>query len=142
MSEWGFRMAEPADAEAFAKWVAQNPYIDPKDVEDANPENNPSVLYFVVTYDGTPVAFAPLYFSLHLAHLGFNPDAKPELRKDALAKIRDYVAAFAYQLGIRSITTLTKKNYPVAWWARHQGKFVPDSREFYKLDLNEWAKES
>ncbi len=75
MSEWSFRGAEPADAEAFAKWVEANPQIEPSDIDAAAKKNQPTVLYFTVEKDGVPIAFAPVYLQIALAHLGFNPDA-------------------------------------------------------------------
>lgn len=135
MSEWAFRLAEPADAPAFAEWVAKNPQIDPQDVNSSLKKNNPTVLYFCATKDGIPVAFAPLFCSMTLAHLAFSPESEGRDRLRALQTLIDGVTAFAAQYGVREITTLTHEEYPVGAWALKHG-FDKDSRELFRLDIN------
>jgi len=132
---WNFRMAQPSDAEAFSRFVAENPQIDAQDVAAASKDKNPTVVYFVVEKDGVAVAFAPLYCSMTLAHLGLNPDARADDKMQALKMLIDGVSAFAVQYGVREITTLSKEEYPIARWAKRHG-FDVDSRQLLRLDLN------
>jgi hypothetical protein len=135
MSEWNYRLAQPEDAEAFAQWAATNPQIDPKDLEAGMRKNNPTVLTVVAELDGVAVAFAPVYLSAVLAHLGFNPDADPKDKLKALDVLRDGTAALMVQFGIREITTLSKPEYGVAKWAvKHN--FEQEPRQLFRLDLN------
>lgn len=137
---WNFRLAEPSDAEAFSKWVAENPQIDEKDIQAAKISNNPSVLYFAVENpEGKVVMFAPLYLSYTLAHLAFNPDTRASERKQAMQVMMDGAVAWAVQFGLREITTLTKKGYGVAEWALQNG-FDAEPRELLKLDINKLMK--
>ena len=138
-SEWSFRLATPEDAEAFAQWVKNNPLIDPQDVQDGLNKNNPTAITFVACFNGVPVVFAPMFATLHLAHLGFCPDADGATRKEALSRLMTWVGAFAVQMGIRTITTLSKEKYPVARWAKQHG-FEVDPRQLFKWDLREWMK--
>lgn len=136
MSGWNFRLAQPSDAEAFSKWVAENPQIDPKDIEAAKKSNNPTVLYFVVENpEGEAVLFAPLYLSYTLAHLAFNPESRASEKMKAMQVILDGTVAWAAQFGLREINTLTKKGYGVAEWALAHG-FEADPRELFKFDIN------
>ena len=139
MSEWSYRIAEPADAEAFSRWVAENPRIDPQDVQDGLNKNNPTALTFVACLDGTPIWFAPLYLSAHLAHLGVKPESDAETRKTGLEGLMNFVGFFMASQGIRQITTLTKEKYPIARWAKKHG-FKVDPRQFFKWNLGEWMK--
>jgi hypothetical protein len=139
VSEWTFRLAMPEDAEAFSLWVAENPLIDPQDVRDGLNQNNPTTLTFVACLDGKPIWFAPVYLVAHLAHLGVNPEAKVETRKQGLERLMAYVGLFMCQIGIRQITTLTKEKYPIARWAKQRG-FKIDPRQLLKWDLGEWMK--
>jgi hypothetical protein len=134
-NEWTFRLATPADAASFAKWIAENSSIDAVDKLAATHDQNPTVLWFVMEKDGIVQAFAPLYLQMTLPHLGFNPDAAAEDRKEALTRLMNGVSAFAVQFGIREITTLSKERYPIAKWAIAHG-FDLDSRQVLKLDLN------
>ena len=141
MSEWEIRFAEPADAPLFAEWIVKNPHIYPDDVEAGLRKNNPTALTFVVTHNGTPVWFAPMYASFSLAHLGVNPESDPEERKYALNFMLNAVARFALEYGIREITTMTKDDYPVATIAKRKGfKKDPIGREQFKLNLNKFFK--
>jgi hypothetical protein len=136
MSEMKFRLAVPTDAEAFSRWVIDNPQIDPKDVEAAQKKNNPTVLYFAVeNSDGVVVMFAPFYLQLTLAHLGFNPATDAEERKHAMAAMLDGVIAFGVQYGIREFTTVSQEKYPVARWALAHG-FSQEPRQLFKFDVN------
>jgi hypothetical protein len=135
MSEWVFREARPADANAFAEWVNGNPLIDPKDVTAAAKKNQPTVLYFVAEKDGIPVAFAPVYLQLAVAHMAFDPDAAGKDKLEAMQRLLNGTVAFAVQFGIREITTLSKEEYPVAKWAVKHG-FEIEPRQLLKFDIN------
>jgi hypothetical protein len=135
MADWKFRLAESADAEAFSKWTAANPQIDPKDIAAGSRANNPTVLVFAVEKDGVVQAFAPLYQQMILAHLSFNPEAEGKDKLRAMQVLVDEVSVIAGQLGIREIVTLSKEEYPVAKWAvKHD--FELESRQVFRLDLN------
>lgn len=141
MSEWEIRFAEPADAPQFAEWIAKNPQIYPDDVESGLKENNPTSLTFVVTHNGKPVWFAPMYAQFCLAHLGVNPESDSDERKFALKYLLAGVTGFALEYGIREITTMTKDEYPVAVVAKRLGfKKDPLGREQFKMDINKFAK--
>jgi|SRR5579864_6717311 len=136
MSEVKFRLAEPADAEAFKSWVSASPEIDPRDVKAAAKKQNPSVLYFVAESPaGKVVAFAPVYVQYALAHLAFNPKANADERRQAMETLLNGVMAFAVQDGIREIVTLSKEEYPVAKWAMQHG-FDLEPRQLLKFDIN------
>lgn len=135
MSGWTFRLAEQADAEAFSRWAAENPQIDQKDLKAGMKANNPTVLTFVAEKDGKAVAFAPIYLSAVLAHLGFDPEAPAADRKAALNVLNDGVMALMAAFGIREIQTLTKPDYPVAQWALAH-HYEAEPRTLLKLDLN------
>lgn len=135
MSEWAFRGAEPRDADAFAEWVETNPLIDPKDVTAAAKKNQPTVLYFVAEKDGVPIAFAPVYLQLAVAHMAFDPDADGRDKLEAMQRLLNGTVMFATQFGIREIVTLSEENYPVARWAIKHG-FDVEPRQLLKFDLN------
>lgn len=135
MSEWNFRLAEPADAEAFSQWIGSNTQIDDADKLAATKKKNPTVLWFAVTKDEVVQAFAPFYLQMTLPHLGFNPEVLSGDRQKALKVLLDGISAFAVQFGIREITTLSKEHYPVARWAMQHG-FDVEQRKLLKLDLN------
>ena len=135
MSEWKFRLAEPADAEAFIQWRHANPQIDLADTLAAQKKNNPTVVIFAVEKDGVVQAFAPLYAQMVLAHLVFNPDAAGRDKLKAMKALINGVSAFAVQYGVREIVTLSKEEYPVAQWAMKHG-FDMEPRQIFKLDLN------
>lgn len=132
---WNFRLAESKDAESFAKWAAENVKIDPKDLISGMKKTNPTVLFFVAEKDGVPVAFAPVYLTAMLAHLGINPEAVPADIGQALEVLTDGVMGFMVQFGVREIQTLTKPAYGLAQWAEAHG-FKADERILYKLDIN------
>jgi hypothetical protein len=135
MSEWKFTLAQPSHAEAFASWAAQNGHIDQADLIAGTKTANPTVLVFAVEKDGVAIAFAPVYLSATLAHLGFNPDAEGRDKLRAMQMLTDGVSAMMVQYGIREIITLSKPEYPVAAWAvKHD--FVFEPRQLLKLDLN------
>lgn len=135
MSEWNFRLAEPTDAPAFAKWVAENEHIDDADKLAATRAQNPTVVWFVAEKNGVSVAFAPVYLQATVPHLGFNPETPAEDRKAAMRVLIDGVSGFMVQYGIREITTLSKERYPIARWATQNG-FDQEARQVFKLDLN------
>lgn len=136
MSEWNFRLAEPADAADFSKWIAENRHIDDADKLAATGAQNPTVLWFVAEKNGKPVGFAPVYLQATVPHLGFDPASDAEDRKAAMGVLMDGVSAFMIQYGVREITTLSKEKYPIARWALDHG-FGQDSRQVFKLDLNQ-----
>ena len=135
MSEWRFRGAEPADAEAFAQYVIDNPQIELQDIVGANKKNNPTVMYVVAEKDGVPVAFAPIYLQVALAHLAFNPDVNGKDKLAAMQVLLNGTVSYALGLGVREITTLSKEEYPVAKWAMKHG-FDLESRQVFKFDIN------
>jgi hypothetical protein len=135
MSEWKFRLAEPADAADFSKWAAENTQVDPKDLWAGTKKKNPTVIFYAVEKDGVVVAFAPVYLQLTVAHLGFNPAAEGKDKLRALQMLTDGVSAIGVQYGIREITTLSKEDYPVAQWAIKHG-FELEPRQLLKLDMN------
>lgn len=135
MSEVKFRLAEPADAEAFSKWARANSQIDPKDLAAGQKENNPTVLTFVAKKNGVPIVFAPVFLSAVLAHLVPNPDATSAEKKQAMQVLLDGAMAFFVQWGIREIQTLSKPEYGMAKWAMAH-HFEQDPRSLFRLDLN------
>ena len=135
MSDFTFRLATPADAEAFAKWAAENQEIDQADLRAGMKANSPTVVVFVVERDGVPVLFAPVYLAAVLAHLGFAPEARATDRLRALGVLKDGVSAFMVQFGVREVQTLSKPEYGIAKWATANG-FDVDSRNLFRLDLN------
>ena len=141
MSEWKFRLAEPADAEAFSRWAATNPQIDQKDLLAGMGKNNPTVLFFVADHKGVAISFAPVYLSATLAHLAFNPDARASEKMQSLNVLTDGVSALMVQYGVREITTLSKEDYGVAKWAVANG-FEKEDRQLFKLDLNKILAEA
>lgn len=132
---WNLRLAEPSDAEAFSKWVAENPQIDADDIKAGTRDQNPTVLVFAVEKDGVVQVFAPVYLQMTLAHLGFNPEANGKDKLTALQTLVDGVSKTAVEFGVRELTTLSKEEYPVAKWALKHG-FKLDPRQVLKLDLN------
>ena len=136
MSGWKFRLAEPADAEAFAHWTTENPQIDPKDAWSGLNRTNPTVLTFVAEHDGKAVAFAPIYLSAVLAHLAFNPEARASEKMQALDVLKDGTMGFLVQYGIREIQTMSEPEYGVAKWALAHG-FEQDPRSLFRLDVNQ-----
>jgi hypothetical protein len=141
MSEWEIRFATPEDAPLFAEWIVKNPQIYPEDVADGTKEKNPTSQTFVVTHNGKPVWFAPMYLQFHLAHLGVNPESDSDERKDALKYLLTGIMGFALEYGIREITTMTKDAYPVAVVAKRMGfKKDPQGREQFKLNIGQFFK--
>src|ERR1700676_2129427 len=132
---WNFRLAGPDDSESIAKWVAENPQIDPKDILNGMKKNQPTVLWFVAENNGVTVAAAPVFLSAVLAHLAFNPDARASEKMQAMDVLKDGVTAFMAQFGIRSISTQSNPGYPIAKWALAHD-FEMDERNTFVLDLN------
>jgi hypothetical protein len=132
---WTFRFAEPKDAESFSAWVARNPQIDPADIEAASQKNNPTVTYLVIEHQGEPVMFMPVYLTMRIGYLGFNPAADKERREGAMEIMLQAVKAFALAYRIGSIDTLTRSGIPVAEWARAHG-FNQDPRELFTLQIH------
>lgn len=140
-TQWGFRLAEPADALAFSKWSAENPQIEPKDLLATLKKNNPTTVFFVVTKDGVPISFAPIYCQMALAYLGFNPESEGKDKLKSLEVMIDGVSAFAVGMGVREIVTLSKEEYGIAQWAvKHDFDLEP--RQLFKLDINKILKQA
>jgi hypothetical protein len=139
-AKWEFRLATAEDAPAFAEWVKWNLHIDPQDVKAGLKENNPTVIYFVATKDGKPVAFSPIYTAAIISHLGFDPFSEAEDRKKAMDVLHDGTMAFFVQFGIREIIALSDPKYGAAKYALKRG-FEQDTRSVFRFDLNrEMAK--
>jgi hypothetical protein len=141
MSLWNFRLAAPSDAEAFAKWVTENPQISVAEIDSARKDNNPTVLTFVSECDGVPVSFVPIYLVARVAHMAFSPDARASEKIKSLAVLKDGLAAFFVQFGIREIEALSLPEFGVAKWAEANG-FEREPRDAYRLDLNKEMKET
>ena len=135
MSEWAFRWAEPTDAEAFARWVTENPQIDWADANASLGSVNPTVMFMVATKDGVPVACSPIYLSAVLGYLGFDPSADGKDKLRALQMLKDGVMALLVQYGIRELQTLSEPEYGVAKWALNHG-FTQEPRTLFRLDVN------
>ena len=135
MAEWTYRGATADDASLFADWVRSNPQIDLGDVQRTIKGNNPTCVFMVACCDGVPVAFAPVYCQMHLAHLAFAPEARASQKLKALKGLLDFATAFAVQFGIREITTLSRESYPMGQVALHAG-FEKDSRELFRFEIN------
>lgn len=135
MSNWQFRLAVSDDAAAFAKWAAENPQIDQKDLIAGMGRTNPTVLTGVAEKDGVAVAFAPVYLSAVLAHLGFNPNSRASEKLEAMNVLKDGFSALMVQFGVRQIETLSMPDYGVAQWAMKHG-FEQEPRSLFRLDLN------
>jgi hypothetical protein len=135
MSEWTYRGANASDAPVFAEWVQNNPQIDLGDVQRTIKGNNPTCIFLVACCDGKPVAFAPLYAQMHLAHLAFSPDARASEKLKAMQGLLDFATAFAVQFGVREITTLSRDSYAMGQVALHLG-FEKDDRNLFRFDIN------
>lgn len=127
-----FRFANPEDAAPFAKWAVDNPDIPQNDIKAAMKENNPTVNVLIVEDDGIPVLYVPLYCSMRIAYLGFNPEADQRQRIEAMNKMKIAIMGFAAAFGINQVDTLSKRGYAVAQWAEKHG-FDPESRELFEL---------
>lgn len=130
-----FRFAQPEDAPAFAAWAASNPQIERKDLEAATKEANPTATFLVIEQDGKPIMFMPVYLTMRIGYLGFNPAADKPTREAALEMMLRAVQALALEYKISSVDVLTRSGIPVAEWARDHG-FNPDPRELFTLKLN------
>jgi len=130
MSALKWRFAQEGDAPLLAKWAAENRLIDPKDIEAANKEKNPTSTFFVVERDGVPVLALPGYLVLRIGYLIFNPEADKQTREDAMELMLTVLQAFAAEHAITTIDVLTRSGLPVAEWAREHG-FTPDPRELF-----------
>jgi hypothetical protein len=132
-----FRFATPDDAPAFAAWAAQNPQIASKDLQAGMKENNPTATVLVVEEDGAdgkkvPRLFLPVYLTMRIAYLGFNPDNTREQNLAALEAMLPALKGFAAIWHINEVDTLTKSNIPVAQWAAAHG-FEVEDRELYTV---------
>jgi len=133
---FSFRLALPEDAPAFKRWMADCKLIDPSDLTASMKSVQPTAVTFAVVKNGVPVVFAPIFATMSLGFLSFNPEANIKDRKSALKVLLRGAIAFAFQFGIRHLTTLSMRGYPVARWAEANG-FVPETRTLFKYDLNE-----
>jgi len=138
-SLWSFRVATPEDAEEFSAWITSNPDIDRADVQRTIKGNNPTCILLVASYDGKPVAFAPVYAQFHLAHLAFSPDARGTSKLQAVSGLLDFAMGLAVQFGIREITTLSRSSYAMGKFAEYLG-FARDDRELFLFDINKVLK--
>lgn len=129
-----YRWANPSDTEAFVKWATGNNKIPHKDILASMHLNNPTCVFFVVEKDGVPILFAPFYFQMNLAFLGFNPDAGRRDRMNALAKMQEISTQWAQNYGVQELVVSTSKDYPVGRWALQNG-FEPEPRETFKLRI-------
>ncbi len=127
-----FRFATPADAPAFAEWAAKNPEIPQKDLEASMKKNNPTATVLVVEENGVPLLFIPVYLTMRIAYLGFNPENTREQNLAALEAMLPIVQAFARIWHINEVDTLTKSDIPVAQWAAAHG-FEAEDRELYTV---------
>lgn len=128
-----FRFANAEDAAPFAKWAAENPDIPTKDIAAALKENNPTATVLIVEDDeGRTILYVPIYCTVRIAYLGFNPAADARERISAMNKMLEAIKAFAANFGINQVDTLTKTGYPVAQWAEKHG-FNPEDRELFEL---------
>lgn len=127
-----FRFANPEDAEPFAAWATDHPDIPARDIKAAMKENNPTATILVIEDEGTPILYVPLYCSVRIAYLGFNPIADQRLRIAAMNTMRTAIMAFAANFGINQVDTLTKSGYAVAQWAEKHG-FKAEDRQLFEL---------
>lgn len=126
-----FRFAEPKDAAEFARWAVGNPQIDPKDLQAATKEQNPTTTFLVIEDDGQVVLAMPVYLVMRIGYLLFNPAARKDQREAGMEKMLAAVQAFAMAYAV-NVDVLTKSGIPVAEWARAHG-FSPDAREVFTL---------
>lgn len=133
-----FRFAQPEDAPAFAAWAANNPQIAVKDLEAGMAENNSTATVLVIEEDvdgvKVPRLFMPVYFTMRIAYLGFNPENGREHNLSALETMLPELEKFARFWKINEIDVLTKSEIPIAQWASAHD-FKPEDRELYTLKL-------
>jgi|SRR5215471_3929441 len=132
MGNMTFRFATPEDAPAFARWAATNPQIPEKDLKAGMKENNPTATVLVVEEEGVPRLYIPVYLTMRIAFLGFNPQNTREQNLAALETMLPCLKGFAAIWHINEIDTLTKSNIPVAMWAAAHG-FTVEDRELYTV---------
>jgi hypothetical protein len=133
-----FRFAQPEDAPAFAAWAASNPQIDRKDLEAGMAENNSTATFLVIEeeVDGVkvPRLFMPVYLTMRIAYLGFNPENDREKNLEALETMLPNLTDFARFWKVNEIDVITKREIPIAQWAAAHD-FKPEERELYTLKL-------
>lgn len=139
MPKMTFRFATVEDAPAFARWAAENPQIPRKDIEAGMKENNPTATVLVMEEEienGEKVArlFIPVYLTMRLAYLGFNPENTEMENARALKAMLTAVKDFAAFWHINEVDTLTMTGLPMARWAAKRG-FVAEERELYTLKV-------
>jgi hypothetical protein len=132
-----FRFANPEDAAPFAKWATENQDIPEKDIEAARKENNPTATVLVIEdEDGSPILYVPIYCSIMVAYLGFNPEANRLQRVEAMGAMLKALKGFAAAFGINELSVLSKKEYAVAKWAENNG-FEPETRQLFTVKVKE-----
>jgi hypothetical protein len=132
MPKMTFRFAVPEDAPAFARWAAENPDIPHKDLEASMKKNNPTATVLVVEEDGVARMFLPVYLTLRIAYLGFNPENTPKQTLQALDAMLPVVQGFARIWHVNEIDTLTRTGLPMARWAHKHG-FEVEDRDLYTI---------
>lgn len=137
MPKMTFRFATPEDAPAFSRWAAENPDIPGKDLEASMTKNNPTATVLVVEEelaDGSKVArmFLPVYLTMRIAYLGFNPENTPKQTLQALEAMLPIVQGFARIWHINEVDTLTRTGLSMARWAGKHG-FEAEDRELYTM---------
>lgn len=136
-----FRFATPEDAPAFAEWCGKNPHIPQRDKEAGMKENNPTATVLVIEEDGPSGEkivrlFIPLYLTMRIAYLGFNPENTREQTLEALEAMLPFVKGFAEIWHINEVDTLTQSGLPMAKWAaKPEHGFKPEDRELYTLKV-------
>jgi hypothetical protein len=133
-SKMSFRFATQDDAPAFAEWAAKNPQIDPKDLVAGTKEQNPTTTYLVIEEDGIPRLFIPVFLTMRIAYLAFNPENTRDQNLAALEMMLPFVKGLAGTFHINEIDVLTKSTIPIAQWAQVHN-FKADDRELFSLSL-------
>ena len=136
MGEITARLAGPQDAEPLAKWALSNELIDMEDIKSSMIEENPTTVVLVVEQDGKVLLYAPIYCTMTLAFLAFNPEDTRRQKMEALAKMKDAISRFSLIHGVKELITYSKEEYGVAKWAVKNG-FIPEDRTAFKLKMTE-----
>ena len=134
-SVWNVRLCTPADAPALSAWGAANKLIDPNDIKNGTRAAQPTVIWAVATKDDVIILAAPVYLMGVLAHLVPSPEADGHDIRRALVGLQEFFSELLLSMGIRSVGTLSKSDYPLAQIAMAQG-FKREDRELFVLDLN------
>lgn len=127
------RMAEEADAPAFAEWATTTPDIPREDIEAVQRCAIPMVL--VVEIDGQAEMYMPLLPAVTIGYLGFRPDSEPRKRATARRAMRRALEGFQKALQIPDAYVFTKAEYPMGKWALRNG-FKQKSKDGFTLGTN------